>query len=114
MIAVLEAREINDPPAYMESFRFDNLTDMERALREEFTIPFYVAFVLANLCHDNTVYLVTKPENFEAAARTGQIPVATVAEAWELAQKKLAEQGKTDYTINVMQHAANTVPMIEE
>ena len=88
--------------------------DMEKALREEFSIPFYVAFVLASLCHENTVYLVTKPENFEAARKTGQIPVATIAEAWELAQKKLQEEGKTDYTINVMQHAANTVPMIEE
>ena len=65
----------------MESFRFDNLTDMEKALREEFSIPFYVAFVLASLCHENTVYLVTKPENFEAARKTGQIPVATIEEA---------------------------------
>ena len=72
LIAALEAREINDPPAYMESFRFDNLTDMEKALREEFSIPFYVAFVLASLCHENTVYLVTKPENFEAARKTGR------------------------------------------
>ena len=114
LIAALEAREINDPPAYMESFRFDNLTDMEKALREEFSIPFYVAFVLASLCHENTVYLVTKPENFEAARKTGQIPVATIEEAWQLAQEKLKAEGKTDYTINVMQHAANTVPMIEE
>lgn len=114
LIAALEAREINDPPAYMESFRFDNLTDMEKALREEFSIPFYVAFVLASLCHENTVYLVTKPENFEAARKTGQIPVATIEEAWQLAQEKLKAEGKTDYTINIMQHAANTVPMIEE
>ena len=67
------------------------------------------------LCwQENTVYLVTKPENFEAARKTGQIPVATIEEAWQLAQEKLKAEGKTDYTINVMQHAANTVPMIEE
>ena len=50
----------------------------------------------------------------EAARKTGQIPVATIEEAWQLAQEKLKAEGKTDYTINVMQHAANTVPMIEE
>ena len=112
LIAILEAREINDPPAYMSSFRYDTLAEMETDLRAGFTIPFYIAFVLANMCKDNTVYLVTKKENFDAAAKTGQIPVETVEEAWALAQQKLAEQGKTDYTINVMQHAANTVPML--
>lgn len=36
LIAALEAREINDPPAYMESFRFDNLTDMEKPCVKNF------------------------------------------------------------------------------
>lgn len=113
LIAVLEAREINDPPVFMQSFRFANMTDMETALREEFSIPFYIAFVLALCGLENTVYLVTKPENFDAVRKVGQIPVATIEEAWALAQEKLKAEGKEDYTINVMQHAANTVPMLK-
>ena len=44
--------------------------------------------------------------------KTGQIPVATLAEAWELAQQKLAEQGKADYKITIMSHAPSTLPIL--
>ena len=60
------------------------------------------------------MYLVTRPENFDFVRKTGQNPVATLAEAWELAQEKLAEQGKKDYTITLMSHAPATLPMLEK
>ncbi|NLH45343.1 MAG: hypothetical protein GX451_04345, partial [Acholeplasmataceae bacterium] len=56
----------------------------------------------------------TKKENFDIVRKTGQIPVESLEEAWKLAQAELAKQGKTDYTINIMPHAANTVPMINK
>ena len=43
-----------------------------------------------------TVIMVTRPENFDAVRRTGQIHAATLAEAWTLAQKKLMAQGKAE------------------
>ena len=44
--------------------------------------------------------------------KTGQIPVASVKEAWSLAQKKLQEQGKDDYKITIMSHAPSTLPIL--
>lgn len=78
------------------------MEEMEATLRAHFTIPSLVAFNLFCLAHKNTVILVTRPENFNDIRRTGQIPVATVEEAWKLAQQTLKEQGNEDYTINVM------------
>lgn len=114
IIAIMEAKDIMEPPEYMASFRFETEADMEKALRENFTIPFFVAFNLFCMAHKYTIYLVTKPENIEATKKTGQIPVATVEEAWALAQKQLAAEGKTDYTINVMPHCAAIVPTLAE
>ena len=63
----------------------------------------------------HTVYIVTRPENFDILReRTHQIPVATVEEAWELAKKQLAEEGKEDYTINVIPQGSAIVPYVEE
>jgi lactate racemase len=113
VIAIMEARDIMEPPEYMGSFRFEKEEDMERALRDCFTIPFFVAFNLFSMAHRYTIYLVTKPENFEEVKKTHQIPVATVEEAWKLAKEQLAREGKEDYTINIMPHCASIVPVLE-
>lgn len=113
IIAIMEASDIQEPPAYLNSFQYETEADMERALRHHFTIPFFVAFNLFCMTHRYTIYLVTKPENFEAIRKTNQIPVATVEEAWALAQKQLEKEGKTDYTINVMPHCAAIVPYLK-
>ncbi len=114
IIAIMEARDIMEPAEYMGSFKYDTEEDMEKALRENFTIPFFVAFNLFCMSHKYTIYLVTKKENIEMTKKTGQIPVATVEEAWELAQKQLAAEGKTDYTINIMPHCASIVPTLAD
>lgn len=110
IIAIMEASDIWEPAAYLGSFKYDTEEAMEKALREHFTIPFFVAFNLFCMTHKYTIYLVTKPENFEAIKRTNQIPVATVEEAWKLAQAQLEKEGKTDYNIAVMAHCASIVP----
>lgn len=114
IIAIMEARDIKEPAIYLDSFKYDTMEEMETALRAHFTIPFFVAFNLFCLAHKNTVILVTLPRNFEDIRRTGQIPAATVEEAWNLAQQKLKEQGKEDYTINVMPHCTKIVPILQE
>lgn len=105
-----EASDIYEPAAYLDSFKYETEADMEKALREHFTIPFFVAFNLFCMTHQYTIILVTKPENFEAIRKTNQIPVATVEEAWEIAKKKMEDEGKKDYTITVMAHCASIVP----
>ena len=114
IIAIMEASDIYEPAAYLDSFKYETEADMEKALREHFTIPFFVAFNLFCMTHQYTIILVTKPENFEAIRKTNQIPVATVEEAWEIAKKKMEDEGKKDYTITVMAHCASIVPYKDE
>lgn len=113
IIAIMEASDIYEPPAYLGSFKYDTEADMEKALRQHFTIPFFVAFNLFCMTHRYHIILVTKPENFEAIKKTNQTPVATGEEAWQLAQKILADEGKKDYTITVMPHCAAIVPYMK-
>jgi len=42
------------------------------------------------------------------------IPCATLEEAWEIAQAKLKEQGKEDYTVTIMAHAPSTLPILQK
>lgn len=65
IITMIEADDIMEPPAYLDSFKYDNLEDMEKALRKCFTIPFFVAFENLITATTHTIYFVTKPENFD-------------------------------------------------
>lgn len=115
IITMIEAEDIMEPEAYLGSFKYKNLEDMEKALRGCFTIPFFVAFENLITAMTHTVYIVTRPENFDILReKTHQIPVASVEEAWELAQKQLAAEGKTDYSINIIPHGSAIVPYLKK
>ena len=111
LIAVLRCQDMTEPPAFFASFRYADLKQMEMDVRADFTVPFYVAFYMCCLARHFTIILVTEPENFANAWKTGAIPAATLAEAWEMAEQKLKEQGKTDYTINIMPYGGDTLPV---
>ena len=114
IITMIEAEDVMEPAAYLGSFKYKNLTDMEKGLRDCFTIPFFVAFENLTTALTHTVYIVTKPENFDILReKTHQIPVATVEEAWQLAQKQLEKEGKTDYSINIIPHGSAIVPFLK-
>ena len=113
MIIILECEDIKEPPSFSGFFHYEDLLQMEKDLRAEYSIPFWVALKICLLAKNQPVIMVTKPENFAFVKKTGQIPVATVAEAWETAQGLLAKAGKKDYTITLMPHAANTVPLLK-
>ena len=114
IIAIVEAREIGDPPEFMASFAYETEADMERDLRKRFTIPFFAAFNLFCMAHKYTIYMVTKKENFDAVRRTGQIPAETVEDAWRMAREKLAAEGKTDITVNIMPHGGAVIPVLKQ
>jgi lactate racemase len=115
LITALDCPDIKEPPIFSNWVSMKgSLLEMEKAVRADFSIPAFVAFktrCIVSKC--SAAYLVTRPENFEFVRSTGQIPVGSVAEAWQLAQEKLAEQGKKDYKIIVMSHAAATFPVVE-
>ena len=111
LIAVLRCEDMEEPPEFFDSFRYTDLLQMEKDVRANFTVPFYVAFYMCCLARSFTIILVTEPENFAAARQTGALPVATLEEAWRLAGQRLAAAGKTDYTINIMPYGGDTLPL---
>ena len=113
MILTLECPDIKEPAIFTDWFSKSDVLQFEKDVRADFSIPAFVAFKTRCIVNSLTTYLVTKPENFEFVRQTGQIPVASLEEAWLLAQQELAKQGKADYKITIMGHASATMPVLE-
>ena len=113
MILTLECPDIKEPTIFTDWFSKSDVLQFEKDVRADFSIPAFVAFKTRCIVNSLTTYLVTKPENFEFVRQTGQIPVASLEEAWLLTQQELAEQGKDDYKITIMGHASATMPVLE-
>ena len=111
-ICLLECPDIKEPPIFSSWFRFDDIQEFEQAVRDDFSIPAFIAFKCADIAKKMTVILVTRPENADFVKRTGMIPVSTLDEAWRMAEARLAD--KPDYKVTVMTHGANTVPTMEK
>ena len=113
-IIMLECPDIKEPAVFTDWLIKSDLQKTEQEVRDSFYMAAFVAYKSRCIIEAHTVYLVTRKENFDFVRRTGQIPVETVAEAWKLAQKKLTEEGRTDYTITLMGHAPVTLPVLTE
>lgn len=113
MILTLECPDIKEPAIFTDWFSKSDVLQFEKDVRADFSIPAFVAFKTRCIVNSLTTYLVTKPENFEFVRQTGQIPVASLEEAWLLTQQELAKQGKDDYKITIMGHASATMPALE-
>lgn len=113
MIFTLDCPDIKEPAIFTDCFSRSDMEQFEKDIRADFSIAAFVAFKARCIVNDVTAYLVTRPENFDFVKKTGHIPCNTLEEAWALAQEKLKEQGKTDYTITVMSHASATLPILE-
>ena len=113
MIQTLECPDIKEPAIFTDWLVKSEPLQFEKDVRANFSIPAFVAFKSRQIINSLTVYLVTKPENFEFVKSSGQIPVASLQEAWALAQAQLAARGKKDYKVTVMGHASATLPVLE-
>ncbi len=116
-IIMLECPDIKEPAVFTDWLIKSDLQKTEQEVRDNFYMAAFVAYKSRCIIEAHTVYLVTRKENFDFVRRTGQIPVEpveTVAEAWKLAQEKLAAEGRTDYTITLMGHAPVTLPVLTE
>lgn len=109
IICCLECPDIYEPPEFSDWFKHPTLLDHELALRAGFTVPGYVAFKCANIARETSLIIVTKQENADFIRNAGMIPAISAEEAMEIARQKL---GRDDYTIILMGHAANTVPVL--
>ena len=108
VILLLECRDMMEPPDFSDWFNYESLYDRELALRKAFTVPGFIALKLGTMVKDIPHILVSLPENKKFIEKTGMIAATSIEEAILIAEKKL---GRTDYTISVMTHAANTVPL---
>lgn len=109
VILLLECRDIMEPPDFSGWFNYESLHDRELALRKGFTVPGFIALKCGLLAKKVPHIVVTLPENKAFVEKAGMIAVTTIDEAMALAEAKLARK---DYTITVMAHAANTVPLL--
>lgn len=111
IIVVLECRDMMEPPDFSGWFDYESLYDRELALRKGFTVPGFIALKIGLIAKQLPLIIVTLPENAAFIKKGGMIPASTVEQAIEIAGKKL---GRKDYSITVMPHAANTVPILKK
>jgi nickel-dependent lactate racemase len=110
VICFMELPDIMEPAEFSDWFKYPTMLEHEMALRNNFTIPGFLAYRLLDIARQLSLIIVTKKENAEFIRKAGMIPAATTEEALVIAQEKL---GREDYTITVMTTAANTVPVLK-
>ncbi len=108
VIALMECRHIAEPPDFSGWFDIPLLADRERALRERFTVPGYVALKTGFDARRIQHIIVTLPENRAFIDKTGMTYADGFAAALALAEARL---GRGGYTATVMPHAADTLPL---
>ncbi|KAI4453238.1 lactate racemase n-terminal domain [Holotrichia oblita] len=115
IIAFLECRDINEPPEFIDWFKFSSHLEHEKALREYFTVPGFIAFKGVLMAAECSIIVITKPENADFINKTGMLAASSFEEALSIAEKKLKEKfPKNEYTISVMPSGCNTVPVLEK
>ncbi|MCE5286018.1 MAG: nickel-dependent lactate racemase [Pelosinus sp.] len=110
LIALLECRDIMEPPDFSHWFTYESLYEQELALRKEFTVPGFVALKTAIIAKNNPLIFVTLPQNKDFIEKVGMIAVTSLPEALAKAEEIIKRK---DYTITLMGHAANTVPLLK-
>lgn len=110
LIVLLECRDIMEPPDFSHWFTYESLYDREMALRKEFTVPGFISLKAGMIAKKNPLIFVSLPKNKDFIEKVGMIAVTTLSEALAKAEEIL---GRKDYTITLMGHAANTVPLLK-
>jgi nickel-dependent lactate racemase len=111
VVCLFECRDSTDPPDFMKWFEHEDFATFGDELRQEFTIPGFVAYKMARLAKEVQFVIVTKPENAGDVRKAGMIPVSCLSDALTLVDKSF---GKQDFTITVMPYAANTLPLLSD
>jgi nickel-dependent lactate racemase len=107
LIVVMECREISDPPDFSQWFDYPTLHGREAALRENFTVPGFVALKLGFIAKATPVIVVSRPENKYFLEKAGMLFTASLEAALNLAAEKL---GRQDFLVSIMPHGGSVVP----
>ena len=111
VVILAECPDIAEPSEYFKGFTYPDVYEQEKALRENYDLPGWVALRHSECCRDNQVILLTRPGN-EDYARTAKLhPVFSMEEALKLAYEK---SGLDRPRITVMPFGANTFPLLSK
>ena len=108
VILLSECPDIYEPLEFSDWFKLGGIRMAEKALRDAFTIPGYVAFKEMECSEIATFIMITKKENKDLVEKANMIPVETMEEALKIAHEKCAD-AKPQFI--VMPQGANTVPL---
>ena len=108
IIFFLECRDIQEPQEFSDWFQYD-VAQREAILRDGFTVPGFSALKIGAIAEKVSLIVVSLPRNKSFFEKAGFL----VAETPEAALAK-AEQllGREDYSISVMAHGADTLPLL--
>lgn len=110
-VILAECPDISEPREFFQWFEFPSLLEMEKSLRENFTIAGWVALKEME-CNDKGPFiLLTKKENFDLVKKAKFTPASSIDEALKLAYEKC---GTKNPRITVMPQGANTFPILRK
>ena len=109
LIAIMECRQIDDPPDFSQWFDYLSLTEREAKLRQGFTVPGFVALKIGLIAKKITVIVVTLPKNKPFFEKAGMLATDSLSGAVEQARQLV---GGGQAAITIMPHGANTLPIV--
>lgn len=111
VILLSECSDIMEPEEFTQWFNYDSKQSMEKALREAFTIPGFVALKAIEYSDKATYIQLTRAENADFVRKANMIPATTIEEALRIAKEKCALDNPT---FTVMPQGANTLPVLRQ
>jgi lactate racemase len=109
VIIISECLDILEPPEFPQWFQYPSRLETEKALRDDFTIPGWVAWKELECGDRATFIMVTLPQNADMVRRANMVPAATMEEALALAYKACRVK---EPRITIMPQGANTLPVL--
>jgi lactate racemase len=109
VIIISECLDILEPPEFPQWFQYPSRLETEKALRDDFSIPGWVAWKELECGDRATFIMVTLPQNADMVRSANMVPAGTMEEALALAYK--ACQTK-EPRITIMPQGANTLPVL--
>jgi nickel-dependent lactate racemase len=110
-VILAECPDITEPKEFFRWFKYPNVLEQEKALREDYDLPGWVALRHLEACRDYQVVLLTRPENADYARLAKVHPVFSINEALKAAYEKC---GLDQPKIMVMPSGANTFPLYSD
>lgn len=91
---------------FLQWFQYESLEDMERALKQNFTVPGYAAYKTAYVAKNRKLILISSLEN-DIVKKLGFIPSTSLEEALEIAYNLSSDNPK----IVLMPYGGSTLPV---